>query len=45
MNYEITSLVEYEEMIRLANELDKNGDIRFIYEDQRAVLDLILPEE
>jgi len=45
LNYEITSLVEHDEMLQLAKEYDKNGDIRLIYEDQRAVLDLFLPEE
>jgi len=44
-NYEITSLVEYEELLDLANELDKNGDIRLIFEDQKNVLDLFLPEQ
>lgn len=45
LNYEITSLVEHDDMLQLATEHDKNGDIRLIYEDQRAVLDLFLPEE
>lgn len=44
-NYEITSLVEYEELMELAKELDKNGDIRLIFEDQKNVLDLFLPEQ
>jgi len=45
LNYEITSLVEHDDMLQLAQEYDKNGDIRLIYEDQRVVLDLFLPEE
>ena len=45
LNYEITSLIEHDELLKLATEYDKNGDIRLIYEDQRAVLDLFLPEE
>ena len=35
----------HDELLKLATEYDKNGDIRLIYEDQRAVLDLFLPEE
>lgn len=45
LNYEITSLVEHDDLFQLATEFDKNGDIRLIYEDQRVVLDLFLPEQ
>lgn len=44
-NYEITSLVEHDELLILAEELDRNGDIRLIYEDQKEVLNMFLQEQ
>lgn len=43
-NYEITSLIDHDDYYALASELDQNGNIRLIYEDQKAILDMFLPE-